>query len=117
MAILADQRLNVWSHAQGPFPLRDALAVVLDMPAQSIDVIHHPGAGCYGHNGADDVALDAALLAKAFPGRPVKVVWSRADEFRCSPLAPGMVTRVSARVDQTHTIQAMDVLVNSAPPR
>ena len=115
VAILADQRLNVWSHAQGPFPLRDALAVVLDMPAQSIDVIHHPGAGCYGHNGADDVALDAALLAKAFPGRPVKVVWSRADEFRCSPLAPGMVTRVSARVDQTHTIQAMDVLVNSAP--
>jgi nicotinate dehydrogenase subunit B len=115
VAFMEEKHLNVWSHAQGPYPLRDALAVVLGMSAQSIDVIHHPGAGCYGHNGADDVALDAALLAKAFPGRPIKVVWSRADEFRCSPLAPGMVTRVSARVDQTHTIQAMDVLVNSAP--
>jgi len=115
IAVFKDDGLEVWSHAQGPFPLRDALAMVLDMPASSIEVIHHPGAGCYGHNGADDVALDAALLAKAFPGKPVKVVWSRADEFRCAPLAPGMVTRLEATLDATHTIQKIDVLVNSAP--
>lgn len=108
-------RLQVWSHAQGPFPLRDALATVLGLPASDIDVIHHAGAGCYGHNGADDVALDAALLARAYPDKPVKVVWSRADEFRCAPLAPGMVTRIKASVDATHTIEAMDVMVNSAP--
>ena len=115
VALFKDDRLEVWSHAQGPFPLRDALAMVLNMPATDIDVIHRPGAGCYGHNGADDVALDAALLAKAFPGRPVKVVWSRADEFRCAPLAPAMVTRLNVTLDQTNTIKKIDVLVNSAP--
>jgi CO/xanthine dehydrogenase Mo-binding subunit len=115
VAIFKEERLEVWSHAQGPFPLRDALAMVLDMPQTDIDVIHHSGAGCYGHNGADDVALDAALLAKAFPSRPVKVVWSRADEFRCAPLAPAMVTRVNVTLDETHTIQKIEVLVNSAP--
>jgi len=115
IAVWDRERLCIWSHAQGPYPLRDAIATVLSLSKEAVDVIHHPGAGCYGHNGADDVALDAALLAKAFPGVAVKVVWSRADEFQCAPLAPGMVTRVSAAVDSTHTIQAMDVVVNSAP--
>jgi len=115
IAIWENDRLRIWSHAQGPYPLRDAIATVLGLSKDAIDVIHHPGAGCYGHNGADDVALDAALLAVGYPGRAVKVVWSRADEFRCAPLAPGMVTRVSVGLDSTHTIQAMDVIVNSAP--
>ena len=115
LAIWDQARLCIWSHAQGPYPLRDAIATVLSLSKEVIDVIHHSGAGCYGHNGADDAALDAALLARAFPGRPVKVVWSRADEFRCAPLAPGMVTRVAAAVDGAHTIKAMDVIVNSAP--
>jgi hypothetical protein len=44
-----------------------------------VDVIHTPGSGCYGHNGADDVALDAALVARAAPGRPVKLQWMRDD--------------------------------------
>ncbi|MEZ5657849.1 MAG: molybdopterin cofactor-binding domain-containing protein [Burkholderiaceae bacterium] len=115
VALWQDKRLQLWSHAQGPYPLRDAIAMVLKIPATDIDVIHLPGAGCYGHNGADDVALDAALLARTVPGRPVKVVWSRADEFRCSPLGPGMVTRIDAVVDTDHRLLAMDVMVNSAP--
>lgn len=110
-----DGRLTVWSHTQGAYPLREALAMVLGMDRAAIDVVHRPGAGCYGHNGADDVALDAALMARAVPGRPVQVVWSRADEFRCAPLGPGMVTRVRAVVGADRRIAAMDVTVNSAP--
>ena len=54
------------------------------------------GAGCYGHNGADDAAMDAAVLALAMPGRPVQVVWSRADELAWAPLGTAGVVRIAA---------------------
>jgi nicotinate dehydrogenase subunit B len=62
-------------------------------------VNHVEGAGCYGHNGADDVALDAALLARAVPGRPVRVQWMREDEFGWEPYGSAMVVKVSAALD------------------
>jgi CO/xanthine dehydrogenase Mo-binding subunit len=61
-----------------------------------VDVIHTPGAGCYGHNGADDAALDAALVARAVAGAPVKLPWMRDDEFAWAPFGPGMAMRVEA---------------------
>ncbi|MFL5360509.1 MAG: molybdopterin cofactor-binding domain-containing protein, partial [Myxococcales bacterium] len=70
-------KLHVWSHTQGVFPLRGELAKALKMPATDIVVTHREGSGCYGHNGADDVALDAALCARATRGRPVKLQWMR----------------------------------------
>ncbi|MEK7878061.1 MAG: molybdopterin cofactor-binding domain-containing protein, partial [Pseudomonadota bacterium] len=81
-------RVEVWTHSQGVFPLRHDLAKVLELPAENILVHHAEGAGCYGHNGADDVALDAALLARAVPGRPVQVQWMRDDEFAWEPYGP-----------------------------
>src|SRR5262249_55154453 len=72
-----DGRLTVWTHSQGVFPLRGDLAKAFGMDAKDIHCIHAEGAGCYGHNGADDVALDAALLARATGGRPVKLQWMR----------------------------------------
>jgi len=115
VATWAGERLTVYSHTQGAYPLRDALAMVFAVPADTVEVIHRNGAGCYGHNGADDVALDAALLARAVPGRPVKVVWSRADEFAAAPLGPAMVTRARAVLGEDGRIAAMDVLTSSAP--
>ena len=64
--------MTVWTHSQGVFPLRGELVKALKMPASAMRCIHAEGSGCYGHNGADDVALDAALLARAVPGRPVR---------------------------------------------
>ena len=89
-------RLIVWSHTQGPFQLRAALAEALQREPAGIRVIHVDGAGCYGHNGADDVALDAALLALAVPGRPVLVKWTRADENRWEPFGTAQVVTCSA---------------------
>ena len=89
-------RLTVWSHTQGPFQLRAALAEALQREPAAIRVIHVDGAGCYGHNGADDVALDAALLALALPGRPVLVQWSRADENRWEPSGTAMMVTCTA---------------------
>jgi nicotinate dehydrogenase subunit B len=96
VAWMKDGRMTVWSHTQGAFPLRGDLAKVLGMQNGQIDVVHVPGAGCYGHNGADDAALDAALVARAVAGAPVKLQWMRDDEFACAPFGPGMAMRVEA---------------------
>jgi nicotinate dehydrogenase subunit B len=87
--------VQIWSHSQGIHNLRRALAASLGLDAADVMVAHVDGAGCYGHNGADDVALDAALLARAVPGRPVQVLWSREDEMTWSPLGPAMVVDVT----------------------
>lgn len=92
----ADGRLTVWSHSQGIHRLRDALASALELAPETISVEHVQNAGCYGHNGADDAALDAVLLARAVPGRPVMVRWSRQDELAWSPFGSAMLAEVSA---------------------
>jgi len=92
-------RLHVWSHTQGVYQLRAELARALRLAPGDITVTHVAGAGCYGHNGADDAALDAALLALAMPGRPVQVVWSRADELGWAPFGAAAVVRLAAETD------------------
>jgi CO/xanthine dehydrogenase Mo-binding subunit len=88
--------LTVWTHAQGVFPLRKALSELLHLPIGAIRCIHAEGAGCYGHNGADDAAADAALIAREMPGRPVRVQWMREDEHRFEPYGPAMIADVQA---------------------
>ena len=94
-----DGKLRVWCHSQGVFPLRADMAKVLRLPPASITVMHREGSGCYGHNGADDVALDAALLAKALPGTPVRLQWMREDEFGWEPLGSAMTMQLRASLD------------------
>ena len=91
-------RLEVWTHSQGVYLLRRDLARALKLTEEQVRVRHVEGAGCYGHNGADDVAMDAALLALAVPGRPVQVVWSRSDELGWAPYGPAAVVRIAADV-------------------
>lgn len=93
------EKLEVWSHTQGIFNLRADLALVLRVAPEAITVTHAEGAGCYGHNGADDAALDAALLARAVPGRPVRVLWSRADELAWSPVGACAEIALEADLD------------------
>ncbi len=99
-----DGGLTIWSHTQGPYELRAALAEALRRAPETIRVIHVDGAGCYGHNGADDVALDAALLALAVPGRPVLVTWSREDEHRWEPYGTAMIVTCSADLDAAGSV-------------
>jgi nicotinate dehydrogenase subunit B len=90
----------VWTHSQGVYNLRSDLAMVLGQPAERIVVQHVEGAGCYGHNGADDVALDAALLAREAGGRPVRLQWSRRDELVNAPFGAAMALRLEADLDE-----------------
>lgn len=94
-----DGRLAVWSHSQGVYGLRDAIAQALGRDPSSVIVEHAEGAGCYGHNGADDAAFDAVLLARAVPGRPVQVQWTRQDELAWAPFGSAMTADVEATVD------------------
>ncbi|SHN47317.1 molybdopterin cofactor-binding domain-containing protein [Cryptosporangium aurantiacum] len=91
--------LHVWSHTQGVHPLRNAIAAALGLDPARVTVEHVEGAGCYGHNGADDVAFDAVLLARSVPGRPVSVQWSRADELAWAPFGSAMTADVAATLN------------------
>ncbi len=99
MAQWSGDRIHVWTHSQGVYLLRTDLALVLKVPAENITVEHMEGAGCYGHNGADDVALDAVLLAKAADGRPVRLQWSRQDEMTHAPFGAAMAVEIEADLD------------------
>ncbi|MFH6781233.1 MULTISPECIES: xanthine dehydrogenase family protein molybdopterin-binding subunit [Methylobacterium] len=106
-------RLTVWSHAQGMFPLRQALAELLALPEDRIRCIHVEGSGCYGHNGADDAAGDAALLARALPGRPVRVQYTREQEHLWEPYGGAMLTDASAVLGPDDRIADWDYAVRS----
>ncbi len=92
-------RLEVWSHSQGIFMLRADLARTFSLAPDQVVVNHAEGAGCYGHNGADDVALDAALLARACPGAPVRVQWTREDELANAPFGAAMAVEIGVDLD------------------
>jgi CO/xanthine dehydrogenase Mo-binding subunit len=94
-----DDELTVWTHSQGVYPLRGALAELVRLPKERVRCVHVEGSGCYGHNGADDAAADAALIASAFRGRPVRVQWMREDEHAWEPYGSAMLARAKARVD------------------
>lgn len=99
-------QLSIWTHSQGVYPLRRSLADMLNMEEENIRCIGVPGSGCYGHNGADDVAADAALLARAYPGRPVRVQWMRQDEHLFEPYGSAMRLQLKAGLDKQGNITA-----------
>jgi nicotinate dehydrogenase subunit B len=96
LAQLAGDQMTVWTHTQGVYPDRQAIAEMLRVPPANVRCIHVEGSGCYGHNGADDVAADAALIARAMPGVSVRVQWMREQEHGWEPFGPAMVTKLKA---------------------
>lgn len=105
-----DGGVQVWSHSQGVFNLRDQVAQALKLSKQQVQVIHQPGAGCYGHNGADDVAFDAAFIAQTW-GLNVRVQWSREDELTVSPMGAASSVDIQAGLSADGHIQNWHVQV------
>nr|WP_238538026.1 molybdopterin cofactor-binding domain-containing protein [Paraburkholderia atlantica] len=91
--------MTVWTHTQGVFPLHAGIAEMLAMPPGKVRCVHVEGSGCYGHNGADDVAADAALIARELPGRPVRVQLMREQEHMWEPFGPAMTVDAKATLD------------------
>jgi CO/xanthine dehydrogenase Mo-binding subunit len=103
---------TIWSGTQGAWGLRDAIAQLLGVPPEGVRVIWVEASGCYGHNGADDAAADAALLSAAV-GRPVRVQWMRHDEHGWEPKGPAMVVDVRAALDAAGAVLAWDYAVRT----
>jgi nicotinate dehydrogenase subunit B len=99
LALYKDGQITVWTHCQGVFPLRGALARTLKLEPSAIIVHHVQGSGCYGHNGADDAAADAAIIAMQMPDKPIRVRWRREEEFVYEPKSPSMVVKIRALLD------------------
>ena len=106
MAAFADGLLTVHTHSQGVYFLRAALAEAFDMDPDAVRVIHAPGSGCYGHNGADDAAFDAAIVARALPGAPVMLKWTREDEHAWEPYGSCASMDLQASLDDSGRIAA-----------
>jgi nicotinate dehydrogenase subunit B len=107
VADVGADEVSVWSSTSGPYPLRGALAELLEKPDEKVRLIHVEGAGSYGQNGSDDVAADAVILSRAV-GKPVRVQWSREEEFTWEPKAPAMVMEIRAGLDGAGNIVAWD---------
>ena len=101
---------TIWSSTQGAHALKGAIAGLLGLSPESVHVIWTEGSGCYGHNGSDDAAADAALMSQ-LAGRPVRVQWSRADEHGWEPKGVAMVMNVSAGLDESGKIIGWDYAV------
>ena len=104
IALMKDGVITAWTHSQGMYPLKTDLVKTLGLPADKIICIHQEGSGMYGQNGADDVALDAMLIAKALPSKPIRVQWMREDEFKWEPYGSAMIINMQASLDQEGNI-------------
>ena len=115
IALFEEDLLTIWSHAQGMYPLRTAIAHTLGLHVEQVRCIHKPAAGCFGHNGADDAACDVAALALQFPGKPIRLQWERADEFAWEPNGSAMHIETRAELDQSGRVRSWDFDLWSCP--
>ncbi|MGH9245097.1 MAG: molybdopterin cofactor-binding domain-containing protein [Acidimicrobiales bacterium] len=99
VAVWEDGALRVWCSTQGVFNLRRELARALNVAADRITVEYREGSGCYGHNGSDDAAYEAALMARHAEGRPVRLQWMREEELGWAPYGPAAVADLQAALD------------------
>ena len=107
IAEFKDGKLTSWSASQATHNLRKQLAKMFDLPPENVRCIYVEGSGCYGRNGHEDAAADAALLAKAV-GLPVRVQWSRADEHGWDPKGPPTLVDLRATLDASGAVTAWD---------
>jgi len=106
VAQLTDGVLHVWTHSQGVYPLQRELCTLLELPPERLVVEHVAGPGCYGHNGADDVAAYAAYLATLRPGEPIRLAWTYEQEMTTAPMGPAMQVDLAADTDAEGRIVA-----------
>ncbi|WP_419213161.1 molybdopterin cofactor-binding domain-containing protein [Maribacter sp. X9] len=104
IAFYSDGKLDVWTHSQGIYPLRKSLALLLKLPENDIHIKGVPASGCYGHNGADDAAAEAAIMATQYPDKHIRLQWMRDDEHGWEPYGTAMVMKLKAGLSESGQI-------------
>lgn len=107
VAVFAEGKLTCWTASQATHDLRKQLAATLAVPDADVRCIYVEGAGCYGRNGHEDAAADAALLSRAV-GKPVRVQWMRADEHGWDPKGPPTLLDMRAALDKAGGVAAWE---------
>src|SRR5262249_30035155 len=102
-----DDKLTVWTGTQRPFGVRGDLANALKIPQEKVRVIVPDMGSGYGGKHSGEAAVEAARLAKA-AGKPVKLVWTREEEFTWAYFRPGGVIEVSAGAKKDGTLTAWE---------
>ena len=105
VADFKDGKLTVWTSSQATHSMQHELTAVTGLPREAIRLVFIEGAGCYGRNGTEDAAADAALISTII-GQPVRVQWSRADETARSPKSPPRTMDLEAGLDQQGNVVA-----------
>jgi CO/xanthine dehydrogenase Mo-binding subunit len=111
VALWEENLLTVWTATQGVYPMRATLADLFSLDEDKIRCIGVPGSGCYGHNGADDVSGEAALIAKEFPGKPIRLQWMRESEHQWEPYGTAMAFQLSAGMDAEGNLLAWETKI------
>jgi nicotinate dehydrogenase subunit B len=103
-----DGKLTVWMGTQRPFAVRDDLADIFHLPEKNVRVIVPDTGSAYGGKHTSDAGLEAARLARAAAGRPVKLVWTREEEFTWAYYRPAGVIDVKSGVTEDGKLTAWE---------
>ena len=116
VAAVEDGKVTVWAGTQTPFPLKDQLVRTLGLPPEKVRVITPYVGGGFGGKSASQQGIEAARLA-VLSGRPVRVVWSREEEFFYDTFRPASVITIRSGFDRSGRIVLWDYLVYAAGDR
>ena len=113
-ALVTDAGCQLWAPSQGPIRLRDAVAEALALPKEQVTVQRTFAGGGFGRRWQVDYGVQAALIAREVKGRPVKLIWSRAEDMRHDFYRPAFAMRLAAALDDGGRLTAMDVKLAGA---
>ena len=105
VADFKDRKLTIWTSSQATHSMQHELVAITGLPREAIRLVFVEGAGCYGRNGTEDAAADAALISTLI-GKPVRVQWSRADETARAPKSPPRTMDMEAGLDAQGNVVA-----------
>ena len=99
LRIFKDGKFTIYTHSQGIYDLKISIAKALKTTSDSNNLKYRPGSGCYGHNGADDAAFEAAILSKEMPNKHILLKWTREDEHCWEPYGSASINKLTSTLN------------------
>lgn len=113
-ALVSGDSCHLWAPTQGPIRLRDEVAEAIGLPPAAVTVERTFAGGAFGRRWLPDFGVQAARIARAVPGRPVKLMWSRTEDIQHDYYRPAFAARIVADLDTRGQLVAMAVQLAGA---